>query len=228
MPAWCTPTARETGVADVVLRDQRQRRRNVERLADPHQRPRDHEFVERRHMPGPPGDQRPDEKTAADDPAPAEAVGDVSTKWTQDRVRPLEATQHQTPVGPVRNGRNVADHRGLHRGEHLPVEIVEHRDRHQQRDDEPGVAQRGWRRGIFHGVGFSWERGRPRPLSQSRRPGTAALPEFTPRHRAPVHTWRTGRKVRGRSSRRARATRRRQSSSARPVGSRALRDRQRH
>ena len=133
----------------VEVRDQRERRRNVERLADSHQRASGQQLLVAGDVSGRPGDQRPDEQAAGDDVAAAVAIREIAADRAEERVDPFEQRENRAPVRLEPDVGDVAHHRELHRREHLSIEIVEERDRHQQRDDEPGVAAGRMRRGDF-------------------------------------------------------------------------------
>ena len=87
-------------VPGVKVRDERQRRGNVEGLADPHERARPQQLLVGRDVPGRPGDGRPDEQAAGDDVAAAVAVGDVAADRAQERVDPLEQRRGSRPSWP--------------------------------------------------------------------------------------------------------------------------------
>src|SRR5512146_314814 len=90
---------------------------------------------------GPPRDDGPNEKAGAYDMSSAQAVGEITPERAENRVGPLETAEDQAPIRPVGDARDVSNHGGLHRGEHLAVQVVEQRDRKEQGDHEPGVTQ---------------------------------------------------------------------------------------
>ena len=159
-------------VSGVKVRDERQRRGNVEGLADAHERARPQELLVSRDVPGRPGDGRPHQQAAGDDVAAAVAVGDVAADRAEKRIDPLEQREDGAPVGLEPDVGDVAHHRELHRREHLPIEVVEQRDRHEQRDDHPRVPVHGRRGGSHQAgvrrdglIGFDWTGERSRESS---------------------------------------------------------------
>ena len=79
--------------------DQRERRRDVKRLADAHDRAGGDEFIETSSHAPSTKSRRPDEEARRDDVPAAETIRDVAADRTQDRIDPLERAEHQAPVG---------------------------------------------------------------------------------------------------------------------------------
>ena len=165
--------------AGVEIGDERERGRNVEGLADAHDRAGGDERLERFDVAGDPRDGRPDKEACHDDEPAARAIGHVAAQRAQDRVDPLERPEHDAPVGPGGDVGDVGHDRRLHRREHLPVEVIQERHRHEQRDDDPGQAAhagriafvRGFRRrSVMHaGRSISIRRSRQGRTSKSPR-----------------------------------------------------------
>ena len=131
--------------AGVEIGDQRQRGRNVERFADAHERPRREQLLVGCHMAGRPCHRRPDEQAAGDDVAPAEPVRQISADRAEKGVDPFEEREDLAPVRFEADVGDVLHHRELHRRQHLAIEVVQQRDGHEQRDDEPRIAGAGER-----------------------------------------------------------------------------------
>ena len=121
------------------IRNQRQRRRNVEGFANPHQRARREQLLVGGDMSSRPRDQRPYEQAAGDDVPAAVPVGEISTNRTETCVHPLEEREDRAPAGLASDIGDVAHHRELHRREHLTIEVIQERDGNEERDDDPGV-----------------------------------------------------------------------------------------
>ena len=126
---------------DVVIRDEGQRRRDVERLANSHQRTHPEQLVVGGNLSRPPRHRRPHEQATANGVAPTKAVGDVAAQGTEKSIHPLELTEHQPPQGfsvlGLTKAGDVRHDRRLHRGQHLAIEIIQQGDRHQQNHDQP-------------------------------------------------------------------------------------------
>jgi len=119
------PDGAGASAACVVIRDERQRRRHVERFTDAHERAGHEQLVEACYVPGPPGHRRPHKQACADRETPAEPVGEVAADGAQERIHPLELPEHEAPVLLGADGRNIRHHGIFHRREHLAVEVVE-------------------------------------------------------------------------------------------------------
>ena len=109
----------------MVVGNQRKGGRDIKSLADSHQRSRHQQSFVGRYMPGRPGHQRPGQQAPANSHPPPEAVCDVSSNRAQKGINPFELTEHPAPIRIIPDVKDVAHHRSLHRGEHLPIEIVE-------------------------------------------------------------------------------------------------------
>jgi hypothetical protein len=72
-----------------------------------------------------PCDERPDEQTAAYDPAATEAISQVSGDWTEDCINPFEYSWNFPPVCFTSNVGEIEHDRSFHRREQLPVEIIQ-------------------------------------------------------------------------------------------------------
>src|SRR4051812_6559709 len=77
--------ARTRGLA-MEIRDQRQTRRDVARLTDPHERSCPPDLVIRLRMAGQPRHGRPDGEAGDDHPPPAEAVRYIPAEWAAEAV----------------------------------------------------------------------------------------------------------------------------------------------
>ena len=130
------PGARAAGVK---IRDQRQRGRNVERLADAHQRSQGEHLRIGLGMTGRPGHRRPDEQTADDHPAAVELVGQESAHRTQERIYPHEDGHERPKILVVGDARDVGTDVGTDGGDHLPVEIIQQGHRPEQRHHDPRI-----------------------------------------------------------------------------------------
>ena len=97
-------------LAPVEIRDQCQRRGNVERLADPHERTGREQLLVRAHMSRRPRDQRPHEQAAGDDVPSRVAIGEIPSNGTEQGVDPLEERQDRAPVRLEPDVGNVPHH----------------------------------------------------------------------------------------------------------------------
>jgi hypothetical protein len=107
----------------VVVSDQREGGGDVARFAHTHQRAGGEELMERRGPTAGERGDRPEEQAGEDDPAAADAVGDVPAQGAHGRVNPQENRREQSElrVGNV----NLGADRVAHRGDHQAVEVVE-------------------------------------------------------------------------------------------------------
>ncbi len=124
------------------IRDQRQGGRDVERFADAHERPAGKHLGISGAMAGRPRHRRPDEQAADDRPAAIEFVRDETPHRAQERVHPHEDGHERAEILIVGDAGNIGANRGADSGDHLPVEVIEHRHRPEQGDDCPGVGGR--------------------------------------------------------------------------------------
>ena len=129
--------------AGVVVRDHCECSRDIKSLAHAHRRACPKQLLIATHLPGVPGDGRPHDEAARDGVFATEAIRDVATDGAEEGVHPFELPEHVTPVRLTADARDVLHHADLHRGDHLPVEVVQQRYGKEQRDDSPRVAARG-------------------------------------------------------------------------------------
>ena len=126
----------------MIVGDEREAGGDVQRLAHTHDRPQHVQRVEVVRVAHPERDDGPDAEAGRDQPLPVDAVRDQPCDRAHQPVDPQEHGHQPAEVLRALQPADVAHHRGLHRGEHLPVEIVEQGDAPEKRDDQPGVPRR--------------------------------------------------------------------------------------
>ena len=104
-------------------------------------------------MAGPPRDSTPDEEASGDDVSFTEAVRHPAAEGGEQRIRPFEEGEDESPVRLVGDGGNVRRDGTLHGAEHLPVEVVQEGDWEQEGDEEPGPVEGGFGVGSHGGTG---------------------------------------------------------------------------
>src|SRR5689334_17916327 len=107
------------------VRNERERRWNVERFTDAHERTGEKQTIVSFHMARRPRDERPDEETAADREAAAETIRDVTAERTEEGIDPFKLAEHSSPVLIRTDAGNVRHDGELHCREHLAVEVIQ-------------------------------------------------------------------------------------------------------
>ena len=91
----------------------------------------------------PPGDGAPGKQARADGYPLAKPIGNQSTHGTEKRIHPFELAQHEPPIFIGPNRRNVVHYRGLHRRQHLPIEIIKQGNRQEEANHKPSRPHHG-------------------------------------------------------------------------------------
>jgi len=164
----------------MVVGDKRQGCRDVERLAQTHGRPRPQQSLVGRDVARQPRDERPDKKTAANGPAPAETIRHITADRAEESIDPLELPEHVAPLRFQFHAAHVAHDRHLHRCDHLPVEVVEQRDGKKQRDHDPRIAGGGEIVGLQNNPSFSAGIETPNPAKCIARRARMTPPRLGP------------------------------------------------
>jgi hypothetical protein len=126
-------------VASVKIRDESQRRRDVECFADARERAEKQHLRICLRMTGQPRYGRPSEQTADYRPTAIEFIGNKSTDWAQKCIYPHKNSHQFSEIFVAGNAGNIGANRNANRGKHLSVEIIEQRHRPKQRHHDPCV-----------------------------------------------------------------------------------------
>jgi hypothetical protein len=114
-----------TSACGVEVGDQGKRCGNVKGLADAHGGTRPDELIHGGDIAGEIGHKGPCEQAEPDDTTPAETIRNEAADGAEKGVGPLEGGEHVPPGFLVRDAGDVLHHGFLHRGQHLPIQIIQ-------------------------------------------------------------------------------------------------------